>query len=556
MRSFLLFAAYLLCTNALLAQIVFQNYDVAPDVTWNLRSCGMAAYQNKLFFGGSDATHPAQLWKCDGTLNGTQRVVSPPASLPSRPTGWIDYKGKMLFAGIDTGGSQLWITDGSSAGTHIVKYIPTLSYNYYHILYLTAFNNKVFFTCSSRLWSTDGTAAGTQPFGEVFTGSSNMIVYNNKLYFVGHDAAHGYELWSTDGTDANTKMLIDINPGKDNGVVSGSMGYMLSFVEYNGKLYFGADDSVHGAELWVTDGSASGTHMVKDITPGKNGTQLLYPVIYKNLMYFSADSEAYASQQFFSVLTSDGTEAGTKYFIPSANSGPGIPIAVYKDMIYFRNGPNMKPALFRSDGTPSGTSIVKNVRGVEVALDNGNFNSLLYIYAHNENICSIQPMAEYAGRLYFYGHIDTADVLISTDGTDAGTTAIAPPGINPDNFESPTSFIKVNNKLYFGGQFGTNPYQLWSIYDSAGVAGIEHVTDQSFCNLYPNPSHNNVNIHFNSIQRNIDINLTDLNGRIIQRSHFTASANVQLDVRAMNTGLYFINVIADDKKQSLKFIKE
>jgi ELWxxDGT repeat protein len=43
---------------------------------------------------------------------------------------------------------------------------------------------------------------------------------------------------------------------------------MLStwFIEYSGKLIFMANDSAHGSELWVTDGTALGTHILKDIT--------------------------------------------------------------------------------------------------------------------------------------------------------------------------------------------------------------------------------------------------------------------------------------------------
>src|SRR5262245_46263651 len=79
----------------------------------------------------------------------------------------------------------------------------------------------------------------------------------------------GDELWRTDGTEAGTALVKDICPGS-----RGAFDYPALveprplFVEAGGALFFFANDGVHGFELWRSDGTESGTRMVKDIAPG------------------------------------------------------------------------------------------------------------------------------------------------------------------------------------------------------------------------------------------------------------------------------------------------
>src|SRR5262245_56315860 len=102
--------------------------------------------------------------------------------------------------------------------------------------------------------------------GSAPTGSEpeNFVALNGWMYFTATDI-NGTELWKTNGTATGTVMVKDIDPG----IQSSDPDHLTVF---NNALYFSADDGIHGTELWKSDGSASGTVMLKDINPGsQNG---------------------------------------------------------------------------------------------------------------------------------------------------------------------------------------------------------------------------------------------------------------------------------------------
>ncbi len=131
-----------------------------------------------------------------------------------------------------------------------------------------------------ELWVTDGTTGGTNMVKDIFQGTNNLyagytfgifaglhngfVTLNNKMYFEAQDSLHGFELWTSDGTTAGTTLVADIWPGRG----ESEPGYFGGFYNINGTLYFEADDSIHGFELWSSDGTTSGTTLVKDINPG------------------------------------------------------------------------------------------------------------------------------------------------------------------------------------------------------------------------------------------------------------------------------------------------
>src|SRR5207302_41772 len=135
-----------------------------------------------------------------------------------------------------------------------------------------------------ELWKSDGTAAGTTLVKDVYPGThpyydyfgnrwdvpnssypGNLTNVNGTLFFTATDGVHGAEQWTSDGTAAGTVLVKDVNPG-------GAGSYSYNLANVNGTLFFQASDGMNGAELWQSDGTTADTVLVKDIYPGSAGS--------------------------------------------------------------------------------------------------------------------------------------------------------------------------------------------------------------------------------------------------------------------------------------------
>ena len=65
--------------------------------------------------------------------------------------------------------------------------------------------------------------------------------------------ADGTDLYFYDGTGSPVRVGGDMNPTGSNFITSNQ----AFFHEWNGKIYFGADDGTNGRELWVWDGNTA-----------------------------------------------------------------------------------------------------------------------------------------------------------------------------------------------------------------------------------------------------------------------------------------------------------
>ncbi|MFC2036401.1 ELWxxDGT repeat protein [Chloroflexota bacterium] len=274
-----------------------------------------------VYFSAGDGIHGDELWKSDGTQAGTVQVADIcPGSCVSWPGDLTEMDGLLFFNATDravgpppwTGtGDELWKSDGTEAGTVLVKDIepggggsgPRGLLAVDGVLFLTAYDSSH----GRELWKSDGTEAGTVLVKDICPGTCepfalapDLIALDGMVFFRAWDWIHGTELWKSDGTAEGTRLLKDIRPGYAS---SGPHHWQTM----NGEVFFIANDGIHGSELWKSDGTEAGTVLVKDINAGAGHSSLWGLTEVDGLLFFEASDGTHGEE----LWESDGTAAGT-----------------------------------------------------------------------------------------------------------------------------------------------------------------------------------------------------------------------------------------------------
>jgi ELWxxDGT repeat protein len=322
-----------------------------------------------------------ELWLSDGTGAGTFAVKTfSPSADPFSPRDALERltaMGTRLFfvVGDEVHGPELWTSDGTSAGTQLVKdltpgaegsFLSGLTVSGSMLLFFRYVPETYGSAERYELWRSDGTEAGTVRVRELGAGaslSSLRAVVGSTLFFVVSDPAHGTELWKSDGTQAGTLLVKDIYPGPE-----GAYPYHLRAV--GSRLFFTAADPVHGRELWRSDGTAAGTVLVEDLEPGEgSGSPQVLDALGKHL-YFTTHDEASHTLGLYRARL-DGTGRSTRVrtlpnpYADQPDAEPSITaVAVAGTRLFFgmaisTGGPAPRDVqLWATDGTADGTRLL------------------------------------------------------------------------------------------------------------------------------------------------------------------------------------------------------
>jgi ELWxxDGT repeat protein len=243
----------------------------------------LANVDGTLFFAADEPPRNGplalDLWKSDGTPEGTVKVKVLGAPNVTNPTDLTNVNGTLFFIVHSednlTGGvrNELWKSDGTGPGTTLVKTMPG-SILWQRPGFLTPVGDTVFFASVNTVWKSDGTPQGTV---QVAPGDSVTKV-NGTVFFL-----RGGQIWKTDGTAAGTVLVKELRS-------PGAQGVIPDWTGSGGTLFLAviADSAnLAGRELWASGTAASllandlvpttGTPSAAVVTPPSHGDLTLNP---------------------------------------------------------------------------------------------------------------------------------------------------------------------------------------------------------------------------------------------------------------------------------------
>jgi ELWxxDGT repeat protein len=408
---------------------------------------------DRLFFnadaGGSPATG-VELWATDGTAAGTRLVKDIfPGTGGSLPGSFATFKESVYFAASDgRSGRELWRTDGTDAGTLLVSDLqpgntagePTdltpLGDRLLFVAWRPAGDGHTFFR---GLWSTDGTANGTIPIQPATPDNvyvwRDLRVVGDRVVFVGSTPQTGQEPWATDGTDAGTTLLRDIATGP-----SGSRPMPLA--NAGNRLVFAATDIIHGAAPWVTDGTPDGTILLGRVAGDTRGVQMSRVVPAGNFLYaFGGYDSPYLGTTLSGLWRSDGSVAGTTLVAadPSFPREPAFALAAGNKLFFGGYG------IWATDGTTAGTYKMHDGR-----------------LPDRFSVGQAQQVAVVGDALYFSIQPDyAADELWKSDGTPEGTVLVKSFGGLAERYRAAAFLRPLGDQLFFYTTDGIHGYEPW-----------------------------------------------------------------------------------------------
>ena len=170
--------------------------------------------------------------------------------------------------------------------------------------------NWLFFTADDgvhgrELWALEWRGAATaKPLprmhldirpGAASSDPRDLVTYRSRIFFSADDGVHGRELWRSSTTGSSVVLTKDVAPGLSSGMVAGTL------VSTDARLYFAGWTATSGHEPWFSNGETAGTNMIADLRAGSAGSNPTgFIETHYDRVAFSADDGVHGRELWYS----------------------------------------------------------------------------------------------------------------------------------------------------------------------------------------------------------------------------------------------------------------
>ena len=312
----------------------------------------------------------------------------------------------------------------------------------WQIIVMLAFQVAAIFSLSGQQLVADInlTSVGADPRG--------LKPAPGSLVFLANSFEFGTELFQSDGTAAGTHVLLDVEPGATDGryayySVIGNAVYAITFDINFVRSIWKIDLATQEALLLHTVPTNSGYTLGLDDAFFAVGNNVLFTVRNGNGM--------------FELWKTDGTPDGTALVSPLAVNAFPDQFTVLQEVLYFVMDDGLHGReLWRSDGTEAGTYLVKDI-------DQQNTGYGLF------------ELTAFQDRLYFVATEQTFYYeLWTSDGTPAGTALLADiiPGLASGDYGPSLNIGSDGLTVYFAAGDSLHGRELWKTSGLPGEATL------------------------------------------------------------------------------------
>lgn len=528
----------------------------------------------------SDSAGANELWLTDGQKDGTVRVAQTVSEIndDASLSDWNGKGRKLFFKNRDQSITEYYTSSGSAETT--IKLHDTTNQGEKILIGQTVFfGNEMYCVASvkstgNELWKFDSISNTLELVRDFNAGGAN----SNPSYFTKFQGALYFTVLAPSGRH-NILNKMD-ESGQITQVFSlidkEEFGIITNIENVGEKLFMTISTKSTSEEMWVSDGTAKGTHLTKDICygcPSIHARPYGWIAGFKDKAYFLANNSINGPE----LWQSDGTETGTvmvEDFYKNSNDVEMVPIGVTDKYLFYAAAVNDVWKLYVTDGTRdkvrevgSGEINIKS-KGVvaggqayfikdglygikELWVTDGDWQPrLIKEFLHNWN-GHTESFAVLNDTVYFTAStLENGTEIWKTDGTVEGTVLVQdlfPGTVGSD----PRNLKVVGNRLYFSAFHPKYGRELFYIEDTTATPwplSDHKIDDDALQNkavlveVYPNPTSEAVKIHCVSDQvSELNIQVLDIQGKEVFQTT-TLDKITMLDLRSYGPGIYFIKV--------------